>query len=708
MKKLIQRGAEKNGFWSIKPSKVHELAEILEGDVYLSDSSRNCETRRARSIRLTKIFKKVFYFSAFLLILKKKIAVKNQKKMILNSKPNAPLPKENCCRRIMNNPRRMLYFYCLIIGAASIGVFIYGFFYPPKELEKAYDALGLGLCFAFAGKFGSIFILDVVFVFMYRDLLMIFRKFSFFGKYFSVLFNEHFTIHKFSAYILVLFVTIHALGHLLGTFIQISEVNNLEVLNSVTTEGKFDSLPSYPDILFKSIPGITGIIMLLIIYLMFISTFDCVKKKNYQIFAYTHILYIPLCILLYLHGCLCLFNYGKLLAIPYITPFLAITFLHHMKKWLQCMMNTPILDVSFSAKNSVAYIKILKPKYCFKITPGQYLYLNVPTISYFQWHPFSICSIGYNGVLKLMVKNAGDFTNSLLAHLFKAKTDFILEQHLEVGTNKKFQKLFYNFLLKEAEINKLVKKENKASLPNYPKVHLYGPIGSPAVGSSLNPNVIFIGSGVGIAPYIVFLDEYINHLKSEKKFNPENNLKTTIILKTEDSLLESEMRNPSNLNSNNQMVYFLQEFERIGFYYIARDCDQLSWITYYIIKLIKYGYNPEKLDIKLFLTTENSKQKITTLDNFLFWRALGKYQNLKEKSFCKSCIDFLTNIPIEVAYKRPDFEKCFEESRKQQKSSKDCYVYGCGPKPLLHSIGKTCEKVNRGSKTKFIFFPEKF
>ena len=102
-----------------------------------------------------------------------------------------------------------------------------------------------------------------------------------------------------------------------------------------------------------------------------------------------------------------------------------------------------------------------------------------------------------------------------------------------------------------------MKKENKASLPNYPKVHLYGPIGSPAVGSSLNPNVIFIGSGVGIAPYIVFLDEYINHLKSEKKFNPENNLKTTIILKTEDSLLESEMRNPSNLNSNNQMVYFL-------------------------------------------------------------------------------------------------------------------------------------------------------
>lgn len=415
-----------------------------------------------------------------------------------------------------------------------------------------------------------------------------------------------------------------------------------------------------------------------------------------------------------------LFNNGRPYAVVWVTPFFAIGLFHHIKKWLQFRLNTPILDVSFSAKNSVAYIKILKPKY-FDITPGQYLFLNVPSISYFQWHPFSICSVGGNGVLKLMIKNAGDFTNLFLADLFKAKSDYIIENNLEIGSNKKFQELFYDFLLKEVEIFKVVTKETQKKLPKYPKIGIYGPISAPAVGSFNNRNVVFIGSGVGISPYLVFLDEYVNYLKKEIKFKNQNinnsnidNKKTTWdrelfndAYKTSKYLSEIRLSKiKGEQKKNEQLVIFFKEFEKMSFYYIARDSDQLSWITYYILKLIKYGYNPEKLDIKLFLTT--SKDKITSIDNFLFWRALGKYQKLKENSRIKSCIDFLTNLPMHVVYKRPEFDKYFEESIRKQKSPKDFYVYGCGPKPFLDSIGKACDKVNSGSKAKFLFFPEKF
>ena len=66
----------------------------------------------------------------------------------------------------------------------------------------------------------------------------------------------------------------------------------------------------------------------------------------------------------------------------------------------------------------------------------------IKLISYFQWHPFSICSIGTNGTVKLMIKNAGDFTNNFMALLFKAKSDYIVENNLEVDS-----KNFKNFIM---------------------------------------------------------------------------------------------------------------------------------------------------------------------------------------------------------------------------------------------------------------------
>ena len=222
---------------------------------------------------------------------------------------------------------------------------------------------------------------------------------------------------------------------------------------------------------------------------------------------------------------------------------------------------------------------------------------------------------------------------------------------------------------------------------------------------------------------MVFLDEYVNFLKKEyktkNKFNASFNKNSSDINKNEkwdrkiltDAYKTSKFLSEIKVSKiqeekNSQMMIFFKDFEKISFYYIARDCDQLSWITYYVLKLIKYNYNPNKLDIKLFLTT--AKGKINSVDNFLFWRSLGKYQKFKEKSKIKSCIDFLTNLPIQVNYGRPEFEKYFEESRKKQKTSKDFYVYACGPVPILESVDKACKKMNENNKTKFIFFPEKF
>jgi len=43
---------------------------------------------------------------------------------------------------------------------------------------------------------------------------------------------------------------------------------------------------------------------------MLVTSFDCIKKRKFEIFSYTHLVYVVYLIALPLHGCMFLFNYG--------------------------------------------------------------------------------------------------------------------------------------------------------------------------------------------------------------------------------------------------------------------------------------------------------------------------------------------------------------------------------------------------------------
>lgn len=673
---LVSKGAEKNGYFSMKKLALHQLAETLEEDIDIIDYQKKNKKKQKIINRLKHVFKTVFQMMSFIVKIKKSIQKKDinlsqidinlvyKSKLFLKPQEKSNNLTEITSKiRAPNKVTRYLILYSSSFVLVSWGVFVYGYNYPFSHLNPSVlDLLGKGVNIAFAGKMAVLFLVDCLLALMYRDILNFLRNTPFIGKFFNIFLNEHITIHKLCGYLLLLFSTIHTLGHLIGTFTSISD--NLDIVKHVLPN-KIDHVEGYTDLLFTTIPGITGIIMFFILLLILITSFDFIKKKHFQIFSYSHVLYIFFCILLYIHGSGCWFNGGLPYAVIYITPFFTISIMHHMKKWLQIYSYSPIVDVSFSAKNSVAYLKILKPNN-FNIVPGQYLFLNAPDISYFQWHPFSIASVGANGIIKLMIKNNGDFTNLLLSALFKAKSDFIVENNLDIKNNKNFHNLYYDFLLNEEEIAKIVAKPkgNLIEIPKFIKLGLYGPISAPAVGSLNKKNVIFIGSGVGISPYLVFLDEYLQILKKTRI--PKNiDKERQILMKiTNNSKIGSEI-NYSKLGiknhpHNKNIKSFFEDFEKIGFYYVARNLDQLTWISYYIHKLYKYGYDSEKLDIKLFLTTKPPK-KIKNLEDFLFWRAYGKYQKSRNKSDVRMNFDVLSCLPLKIINDRPNFYKDFKE-----------------------------------------------
>lgn len=53
--------------------------------------------------------------------------------------------------------------------------------------------------------------------------------------------------------------------------------------------------------------------------------------------------------------------------------------------------NFELIDVSISGKCTYVMMYFTKPSN-FKLVHGQYVYLNVPAVHKWQWHPFTVAS----------------------------------------------------------------------------------------------------------------------------------------------------------------------------------------------------------------------------------------------------------------------------------------------------------------------------
>mmetsp|Transcript_556 Transcript_556/g.1749 ORF Transcript_556/g.1749 Transcript_556/m.1749 type:complete len:897 (-) Transcript_556:293-2983(-) len=73
--------------------------------------------------------------------------------------------------------------------------------------------------------------------------------------------------------------------------------------------------------------------------------------------------------------------------------------------------DTQILDAKILA-GGVLILKLAKPK-GFKYTPGMYMFIQCPSISSLEWHPFTISSAPGDKFISCHIRNAGDWTGAL-------------------------------------------------------------------------------------------------------------------------------------------------------------------------------------------------------------------------------------------------------------------------------------------------------
>lgn len=142
-------------------------------------------------------------------------------------------------------------------------------------------------------------------------------------------------------------------------------------------------------------------------------------------------------------------------------------------------------------------LRIIKPS--FKYTAGQWLFVQVPDVSKFQWHPFTITSAPEDPYVSVHIRQVGDFTHALGERLGAGPSVVAAMTKAAMKGSEK-----------EEEDNMLGNRGNfveldSASANALPAVRIDGPYGAPAEDVFKSEVAILIGAGIGVTPFASIL-----------------------------------------------------------------------------------------------------------------------------------------------------------------------------------------------------------
>ena len=255
--------------------------------------------------------------------------------------------------------------------------------------------------------------------------------------------------------------------------------------------------------------------MLLCMLLMFTTAHVKIRQQSYETFWYTHHLFIPFLLALYTHATGCFVRDSKQ---PY-SPFAGKPFWDHCLgyegwRWELFGGGLYILERIYREISSrrpakiskvirhphdALEIQFLKPSMRYKA--GQWLLLNIPSVSTTQWHPFTITSCPYDPYISVHVRQVGDWTRAVGDALGAGPTQAKEYDGLDpMG--------MYEIALQMGQ--------------EMPSIRVDGPYGAPAEDVFENEIAVLIGTGIGVTPWASILKD-IYHIRASP--NPPRRLR---------------------------------------------------------------------------------------------------------------------------------------------------------------------------------------
>ncbi|KAK0417047.1 hypothetical protein QR680_012805 [Steinernema hermaphroditum] len=217
--------------------------------------------------------------------------------------------------------------------------------------------------------------------------------------------------HKIVAVMAGVWSAIHAVGHCINFYHVATQ--SQEGLQCLFQEAVFGSnfLPSISYWFYGTITGITGILLVVVMSIIYVFATPAVMRRAYHAFRLTHLLNILFYALTILHGL------PKLLDSPkfwyYVTGPIVVLVVDRIIGMRQEYKQLQILSAAL-LPSDIIYIKYKRP-HSFHFRSGQWIRVSCPAFScsFNERHAFSIASAPQAPTIELYIKAVGPWTWNL-------------------------------------------------------------------------------------------------------------------------------------------------------------------------------------------------------------------------------------------------------------------------------------------------------
>ncbi|XP_072951105.1 respiratory burst oxidase homolog protein A-like [Typha angustifolia] len=485
-------------------------------------------------------------------------------------------------------------------------------------------------------------------------------------------FDDNINFHKTIAAAIVVGVILHVGNHLTCDFPRL--MASSPEMYSPMKHDFGDVKPSYMK-LVRGPEGVTGVLMVLCMLVAFTLATSWFRRSlvkfpkpfdrltGFNAFWYSHHLFIIVYILLIIHGQFLYFIhhwYKKTTWMYLAVPVCLYAGERILRALRSGYSSVKILKVAIYPGN-VLTLQMSKPP-AFRYKSGQYMFVQCPAVSPFEWHPFSITSAPGDDSLSIHIRQLGDWTREL-------KRVFAEACEPPVGGK--------SGLLRADETTK----------KSLPKLLIDGPYGAPAQDYKNYDVLLLVGLGIGATPFISILKDLLNSIiKAEEQDDAIADLYPPRGGHVDLATLMSITSRPRRILKTTNAY----------FYWVTREQGSFDWfkgVMNEVAELDQRGI----IEMHNYLTSVyeegDARSALITMVQAL--------------NHAKNGVDIVSGTRVRTHFARPNWKKVLSKTCSKHPNAK-IGVFYCGAPVLGQELSKLCYEFNQRGTTKFEFHKENF
>ncbi|CDY26689.1 BnaA06g13330D [Brassica napus] len=486
-------------------------------------------------------------------------------------------------------------------------------------------------------------------------------------------FDDNINFHKIIACAIVIGILVHAGTHLACDFPRIinSTPEDFALIASPFNGVK----PTFKD-LMTGAEGITGISMVILTTIAFTLASTHFRRNRvslpapldrltgFNAFWYTHHLLVVVYIMLIVHGTLLFFAdkwYQKTTWMYISVPLMLYAAERSIRACRSNHYSVKILKVSMLPGEVLSIIMSKPPG--FKYKSGQYIFLQCPTISRFEWHPFSITSAPGDEQLSIHIRTQGDWTEEL-------------QRVLTVGKD------LSTCVIGRSKFSAYGNTDSSQQ----PKLLVDGPYGAPAQDYRSYDVLLLIGLGIGATPFISILKDLLNNSREEQ---------------TDNEFSKSDFSWNSNTSSFTTITPSStqggkKKAVKAHFYWVTREPGSVEWFRGVMEEISDMDCR-EQIELHNYLTSvyDEGDARSTLI------------KMVQALNHAKHGVDILSGTRVRTHFARPNWKEVFSSIARKHPNS-TVGVFYCGIPTVAKELKKQAQEMSQKTSTRFEFHKEHF